>query len=103
MKKGILGRSLSGLQLPLLHITNHSAKGFNGYPKKNIIVTGRAHPAESSGSFMLRGFIEWLLGTSHEAAEVRDRINFFIIPMLNPDGVVLGNSRTSGAGKDLNR
>lgn len=23
--------------------------------------------------------------------------------MLNPDGVIMGNSRTSGAGKDLNR
>ena len=26
-----------------------------------------------------------------------------IIPMMNPDGVVLGNSRTGAAGKDLNR
>jgi len=57
LKKGILGRSLSGLQLPLLHITNHATKGFIGYPKKNIVITGRAHPAESSGSYVLRGFI----------------------------------------------
>jgi len=35
--------------------------------------------------------------------ELRNRINFWIIPMANPDGVVLGNTRTSAAGKDLNR
>jgi len=34
---------------------------------------------------------------------MRKKINFYIIPMVNPDGVIIGNSRTSIAGKDLNR
>lgn len=29
--------------------------------------------------------------------------DFVIIPMMNPDGVVAGNFRTSLLGKDLNR
>ena len=44
-----------------------------------------------------------LLGNSKEAEELRSRVNFFIIPMLNPDGVILGNTRSSISGKDLNR
>jgi murein tripeptide amidase MpaA len=29
--------------------------------------------------------------------------DFFIIPMVNPDGVFLGNHRASASGIDLNR
>jgi len=36
-------------------------------------------------------------------ADLRKNSIFYIIPMLNPDGVFLGNSRTSLAGVDLNR
>lgn len=28
---------------------------------------------------------------------------FYVVPMLNPDGVIAGNFRTSYSGKDLNR
>ena len=34
---------------------------------------------------------------------LRDTFVFKIIPMLNPDGVIVGNYRCSLAGRDLNR
>jgi len=34
---------------------------------------------------------------------LRQKIIFKIIPMINPDGVIVGNTRTSFSGKDLNR
>ena len=37
------------------------------------------------------------------AKVLRDRIIFKVVPMLNPDGVVLGNYRSSLMGFDLNR
>jgi murein tripeptide amidase MpaA len=37
------------------------------------------------------------------ANELRKRVIFKIVPMLNPDGVIVGNNRTSFIGKDVNR
>jgi murein tripeptide amidase MpaA len=34
---------------------------------------------------------------------LRDQFIFKIIPMINPDGVIIGNNRASFLGKDLNR
>ena len=34
---------------------------------------------------------------------LRDTFIFKVIPMLNPDGVIVGNYRCSLAGRDLNR
>ena len=34
---------------------------------------------------------------------MRKNVVFKIIPMINPDGVIFGNFRTSLSGKDLNR
>ena len=71
--------------------------------KKGAIITARVHPSETVASFVVEGFIRFLLGSSSEADSLRKHFIFKIIPMLNPDGVILGNSRTSILGFDLNR
>jgi murein tripeptide amidase MpaA len=38
-----------------------------------------------------------------QAKEFRKQFIAYVVPMLNPDGVVAGNYRTSLFGKDLNR
>jgi len=47
--------------------------------------------------------IKFLLSDSPEAVDLREKFIFKIIPMLNPDGVVYGNYRSSMLGVDLNR
>ena len=71
--------------------------------KKAIVVTARVHPGESQSSFMAEGLINYLLSDDEEAREIRKKFVFKIIPMLNPDGVILGNTRSSLLGVDLNR
>jgi murein tripeptide amidase MpaA len=61
------------------------------------------HPGESNGSFMMQGFLKFITSNDNEAVELRKRIIFKIIPMINPDGVIVGNYRTSMSGNDLNR
>ena len=49
----------------------------------------------------MKGFLNYIV--SENASEIRKRIIFKVIPMINPDGVVFGNYRTGLGGKDLNR
>lgn len=71
--------------------------------KKYCIVGARVHPGETPASWMMQGFLKCLTGTSYQAEQLRKRVIFKIVPMVNPDGVVIGNYRTSMAGCDLNR
>lgn len=52
---------------------------------------------------MMKGIIDYLIGSSIGAKFLRDNFVFKIVPMLNPDGVINGNTRCSLAGLDLNR
>ena len=47
--------------------------------------------------------MKFLIGNSIEASKLRNTYVFKLVPMLNPDGVILGNTRCSLAGQDLNR
>ena len=38
-----------------------------------------------------------------EALDLLGQYNFYFIPMVNPDGVIHGNSRTNMLGYDINR
>lgn len=99
VRQEVLCKSLSGIDVPLLTVTD-----FDCHNKKEcIIATGRIHPGETHGSWMMQGFISFIISNAPEALRLRQLCVFKIIPMLNPDGVVLGNSRCSMNGQDLNR
>lgn len=99
-KKEILGKSLSGVEIPLLTITDFNETNKR---KKTIIMVGRLHPGETHSSWLIHGFIRFLLSESHKARELRKKIVFKIVPVLNPDGVIAGNNRSTLAGCDMNR
>ena len=71
--------------------------------RKAVVVIGRQHPGETVGSYVVKGMYDFLMGDSDEAKKLREIYIFKIVPMMNPDGVLVGNSRTSFAGCDLNR
>jgi hypothetical protein len=51
----------------------------------------------------MRGVLDFLTSEKAEARLLRDRFVFKVVPMVNPDGVILGNSRCELRGVDLNR
>ena len=67
--------------------------------KSIVVVMGRQHPGEAVGSWMMEGFLNSLSSHPHYS----DFISWVVIPMLNIDGVILGNNRTGILGHDFNR
>lgn len=68
-----------------------------------VVLTARVHPGESNSSWIMHGIIDFLTSDDPAACKLRTQYIFKIVPMLNPDGVINGNYRTSLAGVDLNR
>lgn len=95
-----LCKSLALIDIPMITITNPNIP--NDY-KKFIVAVGRVHPAETVGSWVMEGFLRFIASKHPEAVNLRNSFIFKIIPMLNPDGVIVGNCRTSLSGNDLNR
>lgn len=61
------------------------------------------HPGESNASYIMHGILDYLVSDDEGARYLRNNFVFKIVPMLNPDGVIIGNYRCSISGQDLNR
>lgn len=64
---------------------------------ETVMISGRAHPAEVWSSFLIEHLVEEIL------AREGNGLTFVLLPMLNVDGVVYGNSRCDISGIDINR
>jgi murein tripeptide amidase MpaA len=71
--------------------------------KKYVFLISRTHPGETISSLMIERVVKYLTSNEKEAVELRHAYVFKIIAMVNPDGVLHGNSRCSLPGRDLNR
>jgi murein tripeptide amidase MpaA len=87
----------------LLIITNFESSEEEISLRKAVILTARVHPGETNSSFIIQGIIDFLTGPEKAAKILRNTYVFKIVPMLNPDGVIVGNYRCSLSGLDLNR
>jgi len=84
-------------------ITNFNSRPEEIAIRRAIVITSRVHPGESNASWIVDGILEFLVSEDEVAKYLRNNFVFKIIPMLNPDGVIVGNYRCSLSGCDLNR
>uniref|UniRef100_A0A3B4WEU1 Cytosolic carboxypeptidase 1 n=1 Tax=Seriola lalandi dorsalis TaxID=1841481 RepID=A0A3B4WEU1_SERLL len=108
LRQDVLCETLGGNSCPLLTITAMPDSNSNDHicqfrNRPLIFLSARVHPGETNASWVMKGTLEFLMGTSPLAASLREAYIFKIVPMLNPDGVVNGNHRCSLSGEDLNR
>ena len=72
-------------------------------PSEFVMLIGRQHPPEITGTLAMQSFVDTLLGESALAQRFRDRYRLVIAPWINPDGVEAGHWRHNHGGVDLNR
>ena len=69
-----------------------------------MFISSRVHPGETPASFVLDGIWKFLTDETNEQGRIlRDKFVFKVVPMLNPDGVIHGNTRAELTGIDPNR
>ena len=98
-----LGSSVGNLDIPLLKISNFESKNARAEEKSIILIIGRQHPGETYSSFIIHGFVNQMLQKTPLCNQLRESYEIWVVPMLNPDGVVVGNYRSNLQGRDLNR
>lgn len=94
--RALLGKSARGRDIEMIRIGNRDAR-------EKVVLIGRQHPPEVSGALAMFPFMETLLGDNPLARQFRNRFEVIAVPLLNPDGVVLGHWRHNTGGIDLNR
>lgn len=90
-------------------IVKHKFKPINlvivGVPRTGsrvVFIFARVHPGETPGSYTAHGMLERAITIRNELSTKVDTV-FIFVPMVNPDGVALGNYRGDHTGADLNR
>ena len=68
-----------------------------------MYVTARLHSAETVGSLIMKYIMSELVNRSENYDSILSNYVIKLVPMINTDGVTIGNSRSSLVGLDLNR
>lgn len=104
MRVESFGTSLGGIDIPILKISNRNEDTEKFEENKPIIIIiGRQHPGETYSSFIIHGFLNYILSKHLICHKFRELFETWVIPIVNPDGVVAGNYRSNLQGKDMNR
>jgi hypothetical protein len=93
-----LGNSAQGRPIQMLEITDTTVPDLG---KKRIWVHTAVHPNETPAFFVMEGLVGWLLSGDPYAEHLLDRTIVDVVPMANPDGVFLGNYRTTSTSVNL--
>jgi hypothetical protein len=96
----VIGRSVRGLDLHLVTITNAAQPDA---AKKTVWFIARQHPWETGTSYVMEGALRFLVSDDPAAQHLRDTTIFKLMPMMNPDGAAFGLVRFNANGYDTNR
>ncbi|QDT69340.1 Zinc carboxypeptidase [Planctomycetes bacterium MalM25] len=86
-----LGRGVPQQDLYGYRITDPDATN----AKAKVVLAGGVHSNETLGNHTLEAMVDYLLGDTLEAGLLRRRAEFYVYPMVNPDGRLAGYNRST--------
>ena len=86
-----LGRVIPANDLVGYRITDEAATG----NKAKIVLAGGVHANETLGNRTLEAMVDYLLSDDLGASLLRRKAEFFVYPMVNPDGRLAGYNRST--------
>ncbi|RYX94458.1 hypothetical protein EON78_06020, partial [bacterium] len=93
-----LGDTVDGHDISMISIGNHTEG------KKVIWVIARQHPGESMAEWFIEGMLERIIDQNDQTAKaLLEKVVFYVVPNMNPDGSMSGNLRSNAVGANLNR
>ena len=107
----VIGQSPGGLDDLNRDIPPHPLFGYHisdplgASLKSTVVLAGGVHANETLGNYVLEGLVDFLTGSSFDAALLRKYVDVFVYPMINPDGRFAGYNRSTVANEsqDPNR
>ncbi|MFM7184097.1 MAG: autotransporter-associated beta strand repeat-containing protein [Planctomycetota bacterium] len=98
VREETIGQSAQGRGIVMHTVTDATASDAG---KQRVWVHAAVHPSETPASFTAEGLLGWLTGGSDEARTLLGKTIFNVVTMANPDGVALGNYRTTSSSVNL--
>lgn len=86
-----IGRSIAGKNLYGFRVTDEASTA----SKTKIVLMAGTHANETLGNWTLEGLVDFLVSDDLRAAQLRQRAEFYVYPMSNPDGRSAGMNRTT--------
>jgi hypothetical protein len=95
-----LERTREGREVPAIRIHEGGVPGPETF---GVWVEARQHAWESGGSWVCRGFAEWVAGDDEAARWLRAHAEIFIVPIMDVDHVATGDGGKEALPQDHNR
>ena len=89
VKASVLGKTKEGRELRLVTITDPSVPEAQ---KRVILFTTLQHDLETTGAMALEGICRFVLSDDPRADKLRRTTVFYVVPMMDPDGIGKGNT-----------
>lgn len=100
VRREVIGQTVHGRTLHLVTVTDFTVPDTG---KKTVWLQARQHAWEAPTSWVMEGALRFVTSDDARARELRTRIVFRFIPMMDPDGCATGKVRFNANGYDVNR